>query len=65
MASPLGLAHTWGTDSTYPTDEVNKREQEVSQIIHALKEIRIGEEGNRYYPIRFIREGIDAYINVD
>ncbi len=42
MANPLGQAHTWGTDSTYPTDEVDKRKQEVSQIIHALREIRIG-----------------------
>lgn len=64
MANPLEQAHTWGTDSTYPANEVDKRKQEVSKIIRALKEIRIGEEGNRYYPIRFLREAIDAYTYV-
>lgn len=64
MANPLEQAHMWGADSTYPANEVDKRKQEVSKIIRALKEIRIGEEGNRYYPIRFLREAIDAYTNV-
>lgn len=61
MANPLEQARTWGADSTYPTNEVNRRKQEVSEIVRALKEIRIGEEGNKYYPIRFFREAIDAY----
>lgn len=61
MANPLEQTRTWGADSTYPTNEVNRRKQEVSEIVRALKEIRIGEEGNKYYPIRFFREAIDAY----
>jgi len=36
----------------------------MHQVLSALRRIPIGEEGERYYPIRFLSEGVDAYINL-
>lgn len=56
---------TWGNDlPILPKYEQDKRRLEMSQILTALKRIPMGKEGNRYYPIRFLREGIDAYLGL-
>lgn len=56
---------TWGDDlPSISTENQNKRRLEMNQILTALKRIPMGEEGDRHYPIRFLRDGIDAYINL-
>lgn len=40
-----------------------RQTSEVSGILAALRRISRGREGEKYYPIRFLRDGIDAYVN--
>lgn len=65
MTNMSKYIETWGDDlPSIPTEDQNKRRLEMNQILTALKRIPMGEEGDRHYPIRFLRDGIDAYINL-
>lgn len=53
---------TWGDDVPLPTEEHDKRKTEVDGILTELRGVSKGE-GKKYYPIRFLRDGIDAYVS--
>jgi len=54
---------TWGDDVPLPSIERDRRRKEVNGILAKLRRVSRGKEGEKYYLIRFLRDGIDAYVN--
>lgn len=47
-------------------EERDKRRQELDQVLQTLEKLERDDvvESDRYYPVRFLTDGVDAYINL-